>query len=80
MRTTINLDPEALAVARLLSRQRNVSMGEIISKLILKKSEDGAVRPVRNGVPVFPAVDGTAPGLELVNELRDKDDDLALGR
>jgi hypothetical protein len=71
MRTTINLEPEALAKAKLLSRQRGVSLGTIVSELILQAT--GAKRParLRNGVPVFPRRQGAAPDMQTVNRLRD---------
>jgi hypothetical protein len=71
MRTTVNLEPEALAKAKLLSRQRGVSLGKIVSELILQAT--GAKRPagLRNGVSVFPRRKGPAPNLETVNRLRD---------
>jgi len=71
MRTTVNLEPEALAKAKLLARQRVVPLGKVISELILQATE--ANRPVglRNGVPVFPRRKGPAPNLETVNRLRD---------
>lgn len=71
MRTTINLEPEALAKAKLLSRQRGVPLGRIVSELILLAS--GSKRPprLRNGVPVFPRREGAAPDLQAVNRLRE---------
>ena len=71
MRTTLNLEPEALAKAKLLSRQRGVPLGKIVSELILQAT--GSKRPaeLRNGVPVFPRHKSAAPDLEIVNRLRD---------
>jgi len=71
MRTTVNLEPEALAKAKLLSRQRGVPLGKIVSELILQAT--GSKRPagLRNGVQVFPRRKGAAPSLETVNRLRD---------
>lgn len=71
MRTTINLDPEALARARTLSHQRGVPLGTIISDLILKATQSGNQMETRNGVPIFPKRTGTSPDLNLVNGLRD---------
>jgi hypothetical protein len=71
MRTTVNLEPEALARARLLSRQRRVSLGKIVSDLILKATQPSTPVETRNGVPVFPARAGASPDLDLVNSLRD---------
>jgi hypothetical protein len=71
MRTTVNLEPEALARARLLSRQRRVSLGKIVSDLILKATQPSTSEETRNGVPVFPARAGASPDLDFVNSLRD---------
>ena len=71
MRTTLNLDPEALAKARLLSKQRGIPLGEIISELILQALRPRKNPPLRNGVPVFPSREGPHPNLDLVNRLRD---------
>jgi hypothetical protein len=71
MRTTVNLEPEAIAKARLLSRQRGVPLGAIISELILKATESSSTKEVRNGVEIFPRRADAAPGLADVNELRD---------
>ncbi|MCX7031371.1 MAG: hypothetical protein NTU62_14800 [Spirochaetes bacterium] len=71
MRTTLNLDPEALSKIRLLSKQRGIPLGEIASQLILKAAGVGAGSETRNGVPLFPKRSGAAPDLDLVNRLRD---------
>jgi hypothetical protein len=71
MRTTINLEPEALARAKILSHQRGVPLGTIISDLILKATQSGNSGETRNGVPIFPRRTGTSPDMDIVNELRD---------
>jgi len=71
MRTTVNLEPEALAKAKMLSRQRGVSLGEIISQLILKSTESSARGKKRNGVLVFPRRAGARIDVDIVNELRE---------
>lgn len=43
MRTTIDLDPKAYAVAKSIAQHRNLSLGKVISELILaepKPSDD----------------------------------------
>ena len=67
----MNLDPEALEKARLLSRQRGIPLGTIISELIQKATETSSKGGTRNGVLVFTRRAGAAPGLEDVNKLRD---------
>jgi hypothetical protein len=71
MRTTVNLEPEALAKAKMLSRQRGVSLGEIISQLILKSTESSAQGKKRNGALVFPRRVGARIDADLVNKLRE---------
>jgi toxin-antitoxin system PIN domain toxin len=71
MRTTVNLEPEALAKAKMLSRQRGVSLGEAISQLILKSTESSSQGKKRNGVLVFPRRTGARVDIDLVNELRE---------
>jgi len=55
MRTTLNLDPDIVAVARKLASAREQSLGEVISEL----ARNGLARPPRratrrsSGFPVF---------------------------
>ena len=77
MRTTLNLDPEAIAKVRVLAAARGETLGAVASELILRTAEPKEGPRVRNGVPLFPAdprlPPGTpAPDLELVNRLRDE--------
>ena len=71
MRTTLNLDAEALAKARLLSRQRGVPLGKVISELVFEALKPRRAPSARNGVPVFPPGGGSPPDLEVINRLRD---------
>lgn len=73
MMTTLTVSAKAMARVRQLARQRGATPDEIASELILKALPPPEAPPVRNGVPLFPAHDGNAPGLELVNRLRDVD-------
>jgi len=67
----VNLEPEALAKAKMLSRQRGVSLGEVISQLILKSTESSVKAKKRNGALVFPRRAGARVDIDLVNELRE---------
>jgi hypothetical protein len=67
----VNLDPQALARAKLLSRQRGLSFGAAISQLILKSAESTAHGKKRNGVLVFPRRAGAPVDIHVVNELRE---------
>ncbi len=71
MRTTLNLSAEALAKVRQLAQQRRKTLGEVASELILKALQPQSGPAVRNGVTIFPAQEGSAPDLHLVNRLRD---------
>ena len=81
MRTTLQLDDDVLAAARVLARQRLVSLGVVISEL----ARQALVAPAtgsssgdpggdhRNGLPLLPWKTTGAPvDLELVNHLRDE--------
>jgi len=79
MRTTLQLDDDVLAAARVLARQRRTSLGAVISAL----ARQGLVAPPpgtdstgpshRNGLPLLPwKPEGTPVDLELVNSLRDE--------
>ena len=70
MRTTLNLSAEALAKVRQLAQQRRTTLGEVASELILKTLQPETGPAARNGVPIFPAQEGAAPDLHLVNRIR----------
>lgn len=77
MRTTLNLDPEALAQVRLLAAQREETLSAIASELILKALEPKQPPAVRNGMPLLrrkvgPGAERARPDLDLVNRLRDE--------
>jgi hypothetical protein len=71
VRTTVNLDPQALAKAKMFSRQKGVSLGAAISQLILKSAESSGHGKTRNGAQVFPHHAGARVDVDLVNELRE---------
>lgn len=80
MRTTLQLDDDVLAAARVLARQQRTSLGAVISEL----ARQALVAPVpasavsiepahRNGLPLLPwKAEGAPVDLELVNSLRDE--------
>jgi hypothetical protein len=81
MRTTLQLDDDVLAAARVLARQQRTSLGAVISDL----ARQALVAPVpvpssrtlqpdhRNGLPLLPwKAEGAPVDLELVNSLRDE--------
>ena len=75
MRTTLAIDDDVLAAAKHLAQRERKSIGEVISALArqgLTRSTRNSPQ-VRNGVPLLPARQGSAPvTLELVNQLRDE--------
>jgi hypothetical protein len=81
MRTTLQLDDDVLAAARVLARQQRTSLGAVISELArqaLVAPAPGA-SPVssephhRNGLLLLPWNSQGAPvDLELINSLRDE--------
>jgi hypothetical protein len=78
MRTTLQLDDDVLASARVLARQRGESLGAVISELArlglhqpLAQSAGQASR--RNDLLLLPLrTEGSPVDLELVNSLRDE--------
>lgn len=76
MRTTLDIDDRALAIARAKAAHDRISLGRALSELVL----DGVSRPsttmtMRNGIPVFPGVPGHVITPELVEKYRDGDPD-----
>lgn len=81
MRTTLQLNDDVLAAARVLARQRRVSLGVVISELARRalvappqslETSLGDLPEERNGLPLLPWTPEGAPvDLELVNRLRD---------
>lgn len=81
MRTTLQLDDDVLAAARVLARQQRTSLGAVISDLARRalvepkpaSSSGRQAADQRNGLPLLPWKETGAPvDLELVNTLRDE--------
>ena len=74
MRTTIDIEDDALQAAREVAAHRRASLGKVVSDLIRKALEPGPAPAVRNGVPLLPARPAVAatPTMDLVNDLRDE--------
>ena len=75
MRTTLALDDDVLAAARVLARQQGRSLGCVVSGL----ARQGLQKPVhpgeasRNGLPLLPVRPDAQPvDLQLVNSLLDE--------
>lgn len=71
MRTTVDLDEDVLRVVKDIARQRDESLGRVLSNLVrraLTPSRDNAT--VRNGVPILPRKPGAKPVTsEIVKDL-----------
>ena len=79
MRTTLSLDDDVLAAAKVLARQRRLTIGSVISELAreglaLANRHNAAHRlPLRNGITLLPVRRDAAPvDLDVVNSLRDE--------
>ena len=73
MRTTLAIDDDVLDAAKTIARQRQSTIGEVISEL----ARPSLTRPVagteRNGVPLVDTGNGASiVTLEIVNALRDE--------
>jgi hypothetical protein len=71
MRTTVDLDEDVLRVAKDLARERDLSVGRVLSDLARRalKPSNQAVK-VRNGVPILPRKAGAKPVTsEIVKDL-----------
>lgn len=80
MRTTLQLDDDVLAAARVLARQRRRSVGDVISDLarqaLSRPAEGGSQADLekRSGLPQLPVTpSGGVVDQELVNQLRDEE-------
>lgn len=78
MRTTLSLDDDVLAAAKVLARQRREPLGTVISDLVRRSlaapasNTPGSATTIRNGLPLLPLSRTGAPvDLALVNSLRD---------
>ncbi len=80
MRTTLQLDDDVLAAARVLARQRQSTLGGVISDLArqtLSRPSTGGLQAdleQRSGFPQLPVTaSGGVVDLERVNQLRDEE-------
>jgi hypothetical protein len=73
MRTTVNIEDEILAAARVLAAERQVSIGAVLSDLARKGLYQVAINPGRvEGFPVFNVSSASTPlTLERVKKLED---------
>ena len=73
MRTTIAIEDDVLTAARAIARQRNQSVGTIVSELARHSLRPPVARAERNGVPLLPVREKSVIVTpEIVNALRDE--------
>jgi hypothetical protein len=73
MRTTIAIDDDVLTAARAIARQRNQTVGKIVSELARHSLRPPVVGAERTGVPLLPVREkGVIVTPEIVNALRDE--------
>jgi hypothetical protein len=73
MRTTIDIDDDALEAARQLAFHREQSLGSVVSELILKGLQSDRRTTRRSGFPVFHAPAGAKPiSLDDVRQAEDE--------
>jgi hypothetical protein len=73
MRTTIAIDDDVLTAVKAIARQRNQSMGKVVSELARSSLRPPAPTTERNGIPLLPVRrPGAIVTLDVVNKLRDE--------
>lgn len=73
MRTTLDLDLDALAAAKALAEHRGQTAGRVISDLIRKALDaDKPKARVRNGVPLLASVPGRIVTPQMVEDALDQ--------
>ena len=74
MRTTLAIDDDVLSAAKAIARQRNLTLGQVVSDLARKSLRPPAAATERNGVPLLPVRRPDAiVTLDIINALRDDD-------
>jgi hypothetical protein len=69
MRTTLNIEDEALKVIREYARKHGISQGQAVSDLVQRGAENVPKFKMKNGWVILEAAPGTPP---LTNELLDQ--------
>jgi hypothetical protein len=72
MRTTLAIDDDVLSAAKAIARQRNLTLGKVVSDLARKSLRPPTASTERNGIPLLPVRrPGTIVTLDIVNAVRD---------
>ena len=73
MRTTLAIDDDVLSAAKAIARQKNQSIGQVVSELARKSLRPPAASIERNGIALLPVRNPDAVvTLDIVNALRDE--------
>lgn len=73
MRTTLTIDDDILLAARAIARQRNQTIGKVVSEMARQALCPPAAGAERNGIPLLPVRRPDAVvTLDIVNALRDE--------
>jgi hypothetical protein len=72
MRTTLDIDDDALQAAKEIAAMRGSTLGRVVSDLMKQALMPARTTKVRNGVPLLPLRRGAPVTMKRVNELRDK--------
>jgi hypothetical protein len=73
MRTTLALDDDVLVAAKAIARQKNQTVGHVVSELVRRSLHPPRSATERNGVPLLPVREPNAIiTLDIVNALRDE--------
>jgi hypothetical protein len=73
MRTTVDLAEDVLLAAKEIARQRDITLGQVLSDLARQTLTRRVSVSTKHGLPVFPVQAGAGVvTLELVNHLRDE--------
>lgn len=79
MRTTLAIDDDVLSAAKAIARQKNQTIGKVVSELARKSLRPPALSRERNGVPLLPVRQPNAiVTLDIVNTLCDDARDLLM--
>ena len=74
MRTTLEIDDDVVSEAKILARQKGVSLGRVISELVRQTLTSPMPAKYRNGIRLLtPKPGAPRADMELVNRLRDEE-------
>jgi hypothetical protein len=72
MRTTVDIDDDALQAAKEIAAMKETTLGKVVSELLRQALAPARTTKVRNGVPLLPLRRGAPLTMKRVNELRDE--------